>query len=160
MNQLQTARFNGLDGLFRRQSQFRFWSARFAQDRCLLARTGMPVDNREKTSWSEGCAHREGQSPLIGNAVKSIRHKYEVSLSRNQFAKMVSIASRIVAIRHAAFGQTVTRHFQQVGVYVDCHDVTRDLGDLQREPPVAGDRSTTSARSESDGGKYAGRVGP
>ena len=160
MNQLQSARFNGLDGLFRRQSQFRFWSARFAQDRCLLARAGMPVDNREKTSRFESCAHREGQSPLIGNAVKSIRHKYEVSLSRNQFAKMVSIASRIVAIRHAAFGQTVTRHFQQVGVYVDCHDVTCDLGDLQREPPVAGDRSTTSARSESDGGKYAGRVGP
>jgi hypothetical protein len=73
--------------------------------------------------------------------VKSIRHEYEVSGSQNQFGKLIGIACHVVAIRRAVFGQTVTRHFQKIGVYVDCNDAMCDLGDLQRELPRRRSRS-------------------
>jgi hypothetical protein len=117
-----------------------FWSARFAQYNCFLARALMPVDDREETARPQYSAHCKRQSLSIGNAVKSIRHGYKVSEPRDQFGKLIGIACHIGAIRRAVFGQTVTRHFQKIGVYVDCNDAKCDLGNLQREPPVAGTR--------------------
>jgi hypothetical protein len=52
MSELQAARADGLDRLFRRHSQFSFWSARFGQDNCFLAWALMPVDDREEPGLS------------------------------------------------------------------------------------------------------------
>ncbi len=55
----------------------------------------------------------------------------------------------------------MTRHFQQVTVYVDRGDVTRDLPDLQREPAVARAQiNDLHARLDPHCGEYTSRVRP
>ena len=142
MSQLQPARFDGLGGLFRRQSQFSFWSARFAQYDRFLARALMPVDDREETARLKDCAHRKHQSRSIRNAVKSIRHEYEVSISRNQLGKVVSIAGQIVTIRDATLGQTVMRERAREAR----PDVTLTLDTLRRSAVEADWNATFERR--------------
>jgi hypothetical protein len=93
--------------------------------------------------------------------MKSICHKYKINWSPNQVGNLIGIPSDKVAIRRAAFGQAVTCQFQQVGVYVDRYDVTRDLRDLQSEPAVArAEIDHLHAGLDAYRGEYAGGVWP
>ena len=121
----------------------------------------MPVDDRKMTGRAERRTHGTRQARPIRNTVKGIRQEYEVGGSGNQFRKLVGIAGYKVAIRHGAFGEAMTRHLQQVPVDVDRNHVTRDLGDLQGKPAVAGaEIDDLHARLDPHRGKHTGGVGP
>ena len=77
--ELQAAQFDGLDGLVRRQSHSVFGPRGSPSALRFLARAPAPVDDGELTSRLERRAHRSGESRPIGDAMKGIRHEYEIS---------------------------------------------------------------------------------
>src|SRR5712692_356995 len=134
--EFQTASLDRLDGLLRRHAQFGVWSARFPQDRRFFARARVPVDDGKASAELERFPHGARQSRAIGNAVKGIRHEDKVSRTWREPGNLVSITFDKTAVRHATFGKTMPRHFEQVAIDVDGHNATRAFCDLQREPTV------------------------
>src|SRR5262249_22480043 len=134
----EAPRFDGLDCLLRRHSQFRLWSARFAQNRRLLTWTPMPVNDGKVAGWLERLAHCLRQSRPIRNAVKGIGHEDKVNAPPRKFCNVISIARYEIAIRHAVLAATMARHLQKIAVDVDCSDVTGDFGNLQGKPAIPG----------------------
>src|SRR5437879_5750438 len=109
---LETTRFDGFDRAFRRQSQLGLWAARLAENRRLLARPRVPVDDREMASWLQHIANGAREPRLVRNTVKGIRHEYGVGRSACEGPEIVSIADRKVAVRDAAFSEVLACHVQ------------------------------------------------
>jgi hypothetical protein len=76
---LQAARFDRVDGLLRRQSQFGLRSARLAQDHRFLARALMPVDDRKMTGRAERRTHGTRQARPIRNTDVIVLQGHDVS---------------------------------------------------------------------------------
>ncbi len=121
----------------------------------------MPVDDGEAAACAERVAHRGGEAPLVGDAMKGIRHEYEIDRRGDERGDIIGVAGGEVAIRDAALAQTVAGHSQQVLVDVDRDHPPHDLGDLQREPAVTGAKvDDLHPRLDAHGADHAGRVGP
>jgi hypothetical protein len=117
--EFQAARFDRLDGHFWRYSHFGLWPARFAQDRCILAREPMPVDDGKMAGGLQGFAYSLRQSQSIGDSVEGIRQKNKVTRSWHKLGEVMRIPFYKVAIRYSAFSETMARHLQQIGGDVD-----------------------------------------
>ena len=161
MGELQAARSHGPDGLCGRQSQFRLWPPWLAQDHGFLARTLMPIDDGKTTVGLKYPSHDARQPRLVRHAVKRIRHEHEIGRPRNQMRDVEGIGRKICAVRQAAFLEAMPRDVQQTRVDIDCRDLARDLGDLKREPAVAGTEvDHVHAGLKPNGGKHTGRIAP
>src|SRR5215475_6538987 len=112
LREFKTARFDSLDCLLRRHSQFRHWPTRFAQDCRLLARTLMPVNDGKVAGRLERLAHSLRQSGPIRNAMKGICHEDKINGPASKFCNVVSVARHEIAIRHAVLVAAMARHLQ------------------------------------------------
>ena len=70
--------------------------------------------------------------------MKGVRQKHEVHRAINQRRDIVGIALDKGAVRLPILGEPEARGFKQPPINIDGGDVTGDLGNLQREPAVAG----------------------
>src|SRR6185503_9449063 len=74
----EAARFDRPDGLSRRHPQFSLWPPRLAQDRGVLARPLMPVDDGKAPARLQRRVYGSRQARLIGDAVQGVRHEHEI----------------------------------------------------------------------------------
>jgi hypothetical protein len=121
----------------------------------------MPVYDRKQAAGFERVPNAVRQARSVGNAVKGIRHKHEVGGPPRKGGNFIGVAPDVVAVCYTAFGQPLLRHRQQAAVNVDCDDVARDFGDLERKPAITGAQIYRfHAGFKSGRGKYSDGIGP
>ena len=136
LHKRETPRRSGRDHLFWFHPQLRLGAARLAQYDRFLTRPLVPIHNGKAPGGLKSGSNRPRKARAIRHAMKHVRHEYKVSRLAYQFCYIVSIADHKIAVGHALLGKAPSRDFEQGAVNIDRGDVSRELGDLQREPAI------------------------
>src|SRR5262249_44110635 len=123
--------------LLRREAQFRPWAARLPEHRRLLARTLVPVDDRETSTRLQPLVHRACQPRPVRHAMEGVGHENKINRTPRQPHELIDVAGPVLAVGHTPLFQPDARYLQQRRVDIDRDDAACNLGNLQREPPVA-----------------------
>jgi len=110
-DKFEAASFNGTGGLVGRHSQFCPWTARFSQNPSFLAWPLVPVHHRKQSQWCKCIVDRTSQPLSIRYAMEGVCQEHKINRAWPKSIEFISIPRQEIAIRDAAFYETVPRHF-------------------------------------------------
>src|SRR5262249_57430162 len=84
--------------LLRREAQSRPWAARLPEHGRLLARTQVPVNDRETSTRLQPLVHRACQPRPVRHAMEGVGHENEINRTPRQRHELVGVAGPVLAV--------------------------------------------------------------
>lgn len=121
----------------------------------------MPIHDGKTSARPQSIVYGARQARAIRNAMKGVRHEYEIDLTLRQRDEPVGVPQPKLAIGDAAFLEPRPRHLEERRIDIDGNHLPCDLSNLQREPAIArAEIDYVHSTLDADGSKHTGGIGP